>query len=336
MHASIFGDIPFSEAGNLENTEPKFDTQAEVYAAVQKLLDEAITDLAATASAGDAAVLRDRDLRFRGNAARWTAVAWSLKARFHMHLAEVDPARYGQALAAAQQGIMTPAGNWTAVHSGATTEANLWHQFQRDRSGYISGGALLINKLEAANDPRLQIYFTTGSGNFAGQYAGSAPGTGGTTTDPGVQAANLNLPGSANYNQPIVTCAETQFIIAEAQHQAGNTAAANAALQAGIACQEGLFGIEIPRPAALSGNALLVEIIDQKYKALFLNMEAYNDYKRTCLPDLSGIKTGTSVAGKPIPRRLLYGSTERETNSNTPDNPLRNANDPGDPPGCTP
>ncbi len=65
--------------------------------------------------------------------------------------------------------------------------------------------------------------------------------------------------------------------------------------------------------------------MDQKYIALFLNMETLNDYKRTCRPAITP-KTADGVPG-----RFFYGQQERQTNSNIPETgqqPLRNANDP--------
>ena len=64
--------------------------------------------------------------------------------------------------------------------------------------------------------------------------------------------------------------------------------------------------------------------MDQKYIALFLNAEVYNDYKRTCLPAI------TERAGG-MPGRLFYGQDERQSNSNIPEpaqQKIRNDNDP--------
>jgi hypothetical protein len=76
--------------------------------------------------------------------------------------------------------------------------------------------------------------------------------------------------------------------------------------------------------ASLTGPPLLAEIMDQKYIALFLNTEVYNDYKRTCLPAI------TKNAGG-MPGRPFYGQDERQSNTNIPEpgsQPLRNDNDP--------
>lgn len=292
--ASIWGAIPYSQAANPEEFPvPQLDSQREVYNAVQGLLDQAINDLAG-AGAGPGSV----DLAFGGDTDAWTAVAHSLKARYHLHWNE-----YGPALAEAQQGISDPSGNWETVHTTTSTEQNLWSQFIRDRDSYIRGGAFLIDLLQARNDPRLPIYFMEGTGSFAGQFVGADPDGGGAS----VEASQANVPVSQDYGQPVISCAETQFIAAEAALQGGGGDPA-AFLAAGVACQETKWGVDIPDP----GAATLENIIREKYIANFLSLEVWNDYQRTCLPAI------TPVTGKIVPRRVYYGDDERRTNSNIP------------------
>lgn len=314
MAASIWGDLPYSQAVQPEEfPTPVLDPQPSVYAAVQALLDEAILDLASGEGAGPAGF----DLNFGGDPTRWTAVAWSLKARFHLHWAELEgSARYTQAHDAALQGISAITGNWRAIHSTAATEANLWHQFQRDRSGYMQAGKLLVDLLDVngngqfdagVDDPRLPLYFTKGTGVDSDIYVGSGVGEFRFT------ASNLNVPGQANFNQPILTCSETQLIVAEARARLGDEPGARTALAAGLACQEAQWGITLPDvDPALSGTALIREILTQKYIANFLNIEVYNDYKRACWPQVP------TYLGQEIPGRLFYSDDERQTNPNIP------------------
>ena len=66
--------------------------------------------------------------------------------------------------------------------------------------------------------------------------------------------------------------------------------------------------------------ASLKNIIEEKYVTLFLNPEAWNDYKRTCLPALAPAApaNSTTPATSPIPGRIPYGQTEINANPNTP------------------
>ena len=342
MAASIWGDLPYSQAGGgAENPQSPVDTQEAIYASVQTLLDQAIASLAAAGSPSDNALLADRDMSFGGNATAWRQVANSLKARFYMHWVEAQAAGGAsataantacggncvtKALAAAQLGINTAANTWSSVHSTAATEANWWNQFNSERSGYIAAGELMVDSLTARSDPRLGIYFA-GPGSI-----GSRPGEDNGSATP----LNIGSGGiaAAENGLPLISCAETQFIVAEAQYRLGNAAAANTALQAGIACQEAHFGVNVANPPVLAGAPLFHEIMIQKYFALFLNMEAWNDYKRTCEPNVAAaVKVGGSLAAKPIPSRVFYGESERQSNPNlsapgSGNNGLRNRNDP--------
>ncbi len=308
MTASIFGDIPYSEAGVEGIDEPVLDDQAAVYTAIQNLLDVAIADLASGAGNDPGSV----DLNFGGSASSWTAVAYTLKARFHMHWGEATGATaYAAALAASANGIQDVSGTWKARHSIDATENNLWFQFQRDRSGYITAGDYLVPLMIADGDPRLGMWFDDSDG----------------VPVPQVVELSLTGYGAPDFDFPIVSCAENAFIMAEAQYEVGTTAGAISAAQDGLTCQEVEWGVDLSATATaiagLTGASLLAEIMDQKYIALFLNAEVYNDYKRTCLPAITERSGG-------MPGRLFYGQGERQSNSNIPEpalQPLLNAND---------
>ena len=80
--------------------------------------------------------------------------------------------------------------------------------------------------------------------------------------------------------------------------------------------------------AGLSGTALLTAILQEKYIALFQNYEVYNDWKRTCYPNL--VPATNAYQGN-IPARFTYPVAERSSNPNVPaagNQPRRNANDP--------
>ena len=310
MTASIFGDIPYSEAATDDVDQPVLDGQAAAYGAIQDLLDDAIADLGSGTGSGPGAV----DLNFGGDAASWTAVAYTLKARFHIHWGEATGASaYADALAAAQNGIQDVSGTWKAIHTSDPNENNRWFQFQRDRVRHLEAGDFMVPLMVADADPRLPMYFTNASGG------GYAP------RDSELSATGYGAP---TFDVPILSCAENAFIIAEAQFAVPNEAGAISAAQDGLTCQEDEWGIDLSATAAaiagLTGAPLLAEIMDQKYIALFLNAETYNDYKRTCLPAITERPGG-------MPGRLFYGQDERQSNSNIPEpgqQKIRNDNDP--------
>ena len=336
MLASLFGDIPFTEAlQSTEYPEPALDDQADVYADVQRLLSEAITDMQDGSGVGPG----PSDFNFGGDYARWIAVAHTLKARFHLHWVEVEgTGRYSQALAEAEQGIRSTSGNWTEVRTTSVGEENVW--WVREDAGDYRGNDFLISMMNNGtpeilddDEPRAPVYWTLATGDYAGQRIGHV--TGASADDPGVSASWINVPGEIDYPLPIATCSETYFIIAEAHSALGNDAAARTVLQAALGCQEDWWSVDLSELKAeangLSGAALFEEIMKQKFLGLFLEMETWNDYKRTCRP-----ARVPAPGHSAIPGRWLYSLQERQTNSNVPppeQQPDRNDNDPEP---CTP
>lgn len=312
--ADIWGDIPYTEAVGGSLT-PKLDDQLAVYDSLQTLLTSAIADLESGEGTGPGAY----DLAFGGDTDAWVEVAHTLKARLYLHTVEASAdkqAVHTLALAEARQGIATPAHDLTSFSSATAGSQNVWYQFMRDRSDYIRAGGTLVDLLVSRNDPRLVQYFEPLDN---GAYVGGLPGDGkGASQLSSFAAARV----AADFAQPIVTGAETRLIEAEALQQLGRDAEARAALDA-VRADAGLPAVS----GTLSGEALLRAIMEEKYIALFQNIEVWNDYKRTCYPQVAGFD------GEAVPGRLYYPVNERNTNPNIPlpgtgTNGARNRNDP--------
>lgn len=308
--ADLFGDLVYTEA--LKGTpNPALTPQLAIYDSVQAVLSRAITNLGAYRGTATNLGPGAADLNYAGNKTKWIALAHTLKARFYLHTAEVRPAAaYALALAEARQGITDPANDYKAVYSGASGEQNLFFQFLGDqRFGYLVPNDYLIGLMESRNDPRLERYFDV-TGDVCGVpfYCTSYNG----------DETGLLEEG---YDQPLVTATENLLIWAEAAQRGSATAEAVTQLNR-EKTNEG-----VPTVATtLSGTALLTEILTEKYIALFESIEPWNDYKRTCWPNLT-----PTVAGLKIPARLLYDAGERQTNTSIPpaqSQPTRNPNDP--------
>jgi len=269
---------------------------------VQKVISAGIANINSNVAgnAGPGAA----DLVYGGDVDLWTAMAHTLKARFFMHTAEVRglPA-YQAALAEAQQGIMDNSGNYVGAFTSTASETNFYFQFHgpAGRGGDLSTESTLDALLASRNDPRRTQYFSL-------------------TGNPRWLSATR---GAAGFQQPYVTYDENTLIWAEAAYRTGDQVTALAKLNEERA-NNGL-GAEV-----LAGQPLLNEILTEKYIVDFqLGEEAWNDYKRTCTPNL----VPTAPAGTPIPGRLYYDAGERNTDTNIPApnsgvNGIRNKNDP--------
>jgi starch-binding outer membrane protein, SusD/RagB family len=173
--------------------------------------------------------------------------------------------------------------------------------------------------MKAQNDPRLPEYFAK---NSSGGFVGWDVTTGSTPQSTVSQIVGSGRTNDPTFRQPIITYDENQLIIAEAAFQTNDKATATTALNAVRA--------RYNKPAI--ANPTLTDIMTEKYILLFQNPEAWNDYKRTCLPVLKPARGKTRIPG-----RLFYGATEEQTNPNTKPSgdqnlfSFRNANDPN---GC--
>ena len=236
-------------------------------------------------------------------------------------------------------GINTPANDMLWYHDQSPTGQNVWWQFMGAR-GDIAPGAGMIEILKrriaagVENEERLNFYFTPAvPGVGAAGFFGYRPG--GSTnlqTAPRGSITAMDAPGTApaaysafnfidnatdpgDVRMPVITYAETQLIGAEAAFQTGGQGAAQPFLDA--AAGQPLVRSERRHTVVFTPlapvPATLENIMEEKYVTLFLNIEAWNDYKRTCLPALAPALASfgnTTPGTQPIPGRLPMGSAK--------------------------
>ncbi|MEP6618356.1 MAG: SusD/RagB family nutrient-binding outer membrane lipoprotein [bacterium] len=310
--ADIWGDIPYSDAAGGSPT-PTFDGQMAIYTSLQSLLDRAIADLAGSGAGPGVA-----DYLYGGDKARWIQLAFTIKARLYLHTVETAGAgQYALALSSATRGLSSPSNDLFAVHSNATSERNLWAQFQLTSFGNdLVAGKVLADLMNADNDPRRPEYFAR---NPLGTYGGHDAVTNNTPADQVSPIFGSARTSNVTFPQPLVTWAENQLIIAEAV----------LAISGPVAAQPFLNAVRTKYGKPIRAVTLQA-IMEEKYILLFQNVEVWNDFKRNCYPRLKPANSSFSA----VPGRLLYGTTESQTNGGNrpPEGALqssRNANDPG-------
>jgi hypothetical protein len=315
--ADVWGDIPYRTAVSGSDA-PTLDPQQQVYGDLQALLDTAIVFLQKTGPTNKGP--GTADLEFDGDATKWKAMANTLKARYFLHTVEkptnlLDPVAYDSAFFYAGRGISSPANDFTAYHSSASPERNLWYQFTVTWTDFIKAGKNMVELLKSTNDPRLSIYYDSVAS--LGDVIGADP----VDTVPLSNISDLGATRlSPDFRQPLVTWGETQLILAEAA--LGKTPTDPAAALAALESVRAAAGLA-PLTPAPSGPALFTAIMTEKYITMFQTIEAWSDYRRTCVPAL------TPAPGGQIPARVGYPADEQNTNPNIPDaGPLRNWNDP--------
>lgn len=303
--ADSYNNIPYSEAGQgVDNPQPSFDTQEEIYNSIIELLNDAINALSAEDTSGFSV---ENDLIYEGDTDKWLKAAYTLKARYQMHLTEVN-------------GISTASAALTSLANGFTSNdddfqisypgeiKNPWHVREvlapntgndHDKIGdqlvsYMNGSSYALPTV--GMDPRLPIYADK-EGDATDPYRGYVSGGDGISSDGGL--GNTNFADTGFYSSEtsplvIISYAEALFLKAEAEFlvnggnetSSGTNANGYAAYIEGIQANMSKLGVDgsdyLAEPIIDLGqaNLKLEHIMKEKYIANFLNPETFVDLRR--------------------------------------------------------
>ncbi len=325
---ALYGDIPFTEISQDETIpNPKFDKQSDVYAGLQKLLDDAITDLKTLKGTRTA----PNDVLLKGDYVKWIQVAYTLKGRYYMETKEYD-----KAYSAATLGISSGANSLKFIPPGtAIGDGNLMNQMIANRGGYMSTAntylTRLLGRTNAAgsrNNPK------TIEDARSKYYA--VPGTS-SSTEKGVAAQKAPMP-LVIYEENLLTLAESGLRtkgFAEGLLQLnklrafintkGNTftpiaVADTVKYDPYLEIDFVAGGIENKGTALAKDRALLREIIEERYVSLYGQILPFNDFRRLAKSDgdIRPILPFNSTTATKHPERLIYAQTEINGNPNLP------------------
>lgn len=320
--ANIFGDVPFTEAANNNISTPKYDSQTSVYTSLQNLLDEAISDLQSAGTSGNII----EDIFFGGDSSNWIKVAYTLKARLYL-----DVRDYSKALSAAQNGISTSSETMSYTPPNLTgADTNLLHEVI---TGSTTGGAItangsfLIDLLGIGSESRNNT--KTNEVDRAAYY---------------YDGTDINDSGVAAVDEPMnqISLQENLLIWAEAslRSNASNFGVAlgklnehRANLRNGVyfSVNTGIYddyisadfeagGIENTDGSLSKEDALLREIIEERYVTFFTTVLGFNDLRRMKKDPVAIQVPVPFNVGSQHPERFLYPFDEENTNgANVPD-----------------
>ncbi len=318
----LWGEIPYSEAlQGKENRTPAFDSQESVYTGIQGLLDEAIADL----QKESLTTVGVEDFYYEGDADAWIKAAYALKARYYNHLSRKDPEGTANNVLAAIANAFQD-NSESLVFNSFTTDAtgeHPWFQESNDRSHHAVSQTMydIINNL---GDPRGDLWFGTISGVVAPAPNGTA-----TTDQSGTTYSRASLTYvTATAPLPIITYDELKFLEAEANFRLNKKPEAYAAYLDGVEAaleraeveSDDITAYLAKSTVAVGADDLTLEnIITQKYVSfwLFQPIEAYNDYRRTMIPEMQ------NTVGPP-PNRFPYPQDEIAANPNVPERSTQN------------
>lgn len=312
----LWGDVPYSQAfQGSSNFTPGYDKEEDIYKGLQTLLDNGIADINASTGknvGGD-------DYFYNGDMAEWKKLAYTLKARYYIHLTKAPgynaATQADLALTALQNGMQSNDDDLAFSYPGdAGHENQIYITFLPVSTLVLS--AHLVDGFKTRNDPRLsKMIGLSASGMYNGRPIGST--NLGNLDDYSLPGPFYGSPTSSVY---IVTYSESLFIKAEATFLKSGAAAAQPIYQAAIKSHMDLLGIPdatanayiASRGTLTSSNALQL-IMEEKSIADFLSLENFNDWRRTGFPPLTKVPNALSE----IPRRVIYPESEIIANPQT-------------------
>jgi hypothetical protein len=311
----IWGDIPYSQAfqGSSKFT-PAYDKQEDIYKTIQSLLSAGIADIAKASTV----VPSGDDYFYNGNMAKWKKLAYTLKARFYIHLTKATgytaSAQADSALTALANGMASNNDDLQFPYDGSAGDENSWNlAFSPVITAVLN--STLVDSLAARNDPRLPKMALPAVSS--GLYKGRKIGTPTSSLDSYSYPADFY--GATTAYNHIVSYSEALFIKAEAVFIKSGAAAASPVYVSAIKSHFAKLGLDTtsaPALAYIASRAItatnaMQRIMEEKDIANYLNLENFNDWRRTGFPALTPV-TGALSA---IPRRMLYPESEILTNA---------------------
>jgi len=316
----FWNDIPYSQANNLSIPKPKYDSQESIYNAIQILLDSALyyakLPPSVTAPSSD-------DFIYGGDMTKWEKFIYVLEARYAMRLTvapgHTAAAQAQIALSALNNGFQSNSDNANITYVGSSNDENPWYGGTLPGAGGVVLAKFFVDGLNNNNDPRLPVFANLNSGGkYVGRLSGADPAPDYTvySTIGTFFGGDNPVAGTNGEAAPLVvaTYSEALFLKAEATFIISGAAAADPIYRAAIAADMSQLGVAsgdqtiyINAKPALTSASAEEQIIDEKYLADFLSVEAYDDWRRTGFPVFP---LAQNAYVNYVPRRWPYPSGE--------------------------
>lgn len=329
LTVDAWGDVPYSDAFFAETIKPAYDTDSDLYGTIGGLLDEGIS-LLSQPNGNESFIPGDDDFIYEGDIDLWIKAAHALKARMLIHESDVSGFNPQDVLDEVEASFTSPADDASVEYYDV--QINPWASVAISNANLVLGGWIseqLVDMMDGSLfgvvDPRMPYMFgSTDEGEFVGTPNGAGRG------DAAEQGERSVLIPSGYYSSrtsslEIITYPEVKFIEAEAALMSDPSRAYEAYMD-GITSHMETIGVPsdeiadyISDPAVAVGSSNLTKdlIFREKYKALFLNPETWNDARRhdygyegmttpaNLSPDLNGN----------FARRLIYPESETQRNA---------------------
>jgi len=324
---NTFGNIPYSEALDVANVQPKYDDAATIYSDLLVRLDAALAKFKPAAAGFGTA-----DLLYGSSAtgvAQWVKFGNSLKLRMGLTLVDKDAATAKTTIEAAAPNVFASAADnarfpYTSISPNNNPISTAANAALTSRKDYI-GAKPFIDKLNELADPRRAGFFTTVGGAYIGGFYGF-PNSYANYSTMSTRVAALD------FEALLMDYPETEFALAEAasrgfvvpgtaeQHY-NNAVTASVVYWGGTTAQAATY-LARPDVAFTIASADYKESIGiQKWIALYnRGYDSWIEWRRLDFPKLLPPSNATAPPGESvsialnIPVRLIYPINEQTLN----------------------
>jgi len=312
---TTFGNIPYTEAMDIDNVFPVYDDAATIYADLLKRLD---ADIAAINTSANG--LGNADIIYGNDMAAWKKFANSFKLKMGMTIADISAAQAKTIVEAAYAGGVFTSNDDNAMFKFLASPPNtnpIWEDLvQSGRQDFVAASTL-VDQMEQFTDPRIPLYFTVDETNG---YSGGDPGTSSsysTFSKPDETITAPEFPGV------LLDYAEVEFLLAEAAARGfsvGATAAQhyNNAIDAsvlfwgGTQAQATVYRTQPSVNYATAAGSYKQKIGIQKWIALYnRGWDAWIEWRRLDYPQLQPAYRALSA----MPLRYTYPVNEQNYNT---------------------
>jgi len=311
---NTFGDIPYSQALDINNVHPKYDDDKVIYDSLLVRLDAALAKLNTSGNG-----FGNNDLLYGGDVGLWKKFGNSLKLRLGMMIADDNAAKAKTIVEAAAPNVFTSNEDNAAFHylTAPPNTNPVWVDLiQSGRKDFVAA-APIVDTLKSLSDPRIPFYFTEDEN---GDYTGGDVGQGNTFSVFSKPGAMITAP---DFEALLIDYSEVEFLLAEAAARGmsvGGTAAThyNNAITASITywggtTSEAAAYLLTPKVNYLTAGGTYKQKIGlQKWIALYnRGLDAWTEIRRLDAPALTAPSTALSA----YPLRLTYPVQEQNLNT---------------------
>jgi hypothetical protein len=311
----IFGNVPYTEALDIDNVNPKYDDAATIYAALFADLDKVINGLDDSQGSFGGA-----DIVYGGDVAKWKMFANGLKLKMAIHISDAPGSiDINKAISEAKGGVFTSNDdNALFNYLGASPNTNPLYLdlVASGRHDFVATNTM-VDLMQAKQDTiRLGLYYTKVTDTIASEaYKGAPYGH----SVPYSQFSHLNATlENPTFPSVLMDYTEIQFYLAEAANKnLGGVTGPAAYYDAAVTSSFEYWGSDAATASAyLANNAYtdLNSIGEQAWIAYFnRGFFGFTTWRRLDVPTFNDPPQNAIGAGK-FPYRYTYPNNEQTLN----------------------